>query len=687
MRPDATDASAQQNLAGSVLSRKIQKVLAIRSDSANCKEAMIKVSHFFEENSVHARRHLRSSVEHESYKLHEKFVADFNSVEETVSQLDTLVADLENALTVATKHLEESKTKTQSVLEKAAELRAQRSLACEKQKILKCFLAKFQIPEEHLQIVKSSDYPINDEFFTAVAKVEEIRQNARSMLNLMAHQGAPTAGLDILRETSNTLETAFERLFLWVQKQCRPPRQSGRISSTWMREEEMGIFFRAMRLLQQRPVYFNHCVANVARLRRQMLVQQFLSICSQGNPSQGVRPIEAHAYDPLRYCGDMLAWIHEHVARERDQLAPCLGSVTKSTSLDLNVTSVQSEEVKLESCDSVVDSILDGLVQPFKSRVEAVLRSAGPALGSSSVSFYRLSQLFHHFAQSLTQFVEARDVPRSSFSRSTLNTAPYGPHEDESKSIFVNTLQDLSRRAFQAFLDMCDTQAQKFREKDTAQLQFTLGPLDLSTPSFVMETVKMLEEVLEIYQNSLTIESPEEREAHIHPILGATFDPLLNHCRQHAASLPDPLDRGVFAINCVSAMREPLTKYSFTADRLTMYVSLLDDEVTALITSQSQLALSQLGLKDLIEEIKAQQIDRDRLTHVLKSFYTSLFTLKTLALPQMDRIAAQVIRAEVRRGVSTVISNAYTELYELLDANNLHGVATHTPEQVKVLLE
>ena len=37
-------------------------------------------------------------------------MADFNSVEETVSQLDTLVADLENALTVATKHLEESKT-------------------------------------------------------------------------------------------------------------------------------------------------------------------------------------------------------------------------------------------------------------------------------------------------------------------------------------------------------------------------------------------------------------------------------------------------------------------------------------------------------------------------------------------------------------------------------------------------
>ena len=72
----------------------------------------------------------------------------------------------------------------------------------------------------------------------------------------------------------------------------------------------------------------------------------------------------------------------------------------------------------------------------------------------------------------------------------------------------------------------------------------------------------------------------------------------------------------------------------------------------------------------------------------MKAFYTSLFTLKTLALPQIDRITSHNFRSDVRRGVSGVIAQAYTELYELLAVDkDLQSLATHTPQQVRVLLE
>ena len=32
------------------------------------------------------------------------------------------------------------------------------------------------------------------------------------------------------------------------------------------------------------------------------------------------RPIEIHAHDPLRYVGDMLAWVHQSIAGEREFL-------------------------------------------------------------------------------------------------------------------------------------------------------------------------------------------------------------------------------------------------------------------------------------------------------------------------------------------------------------------------------
>lgn len=41
---------------------------------------------------------------------------------------------------------------------------------------------------------------------------------------------------------------------------------------------------------------------------------------TRGGPGGTPRPIELHAHDPLRYVGDMLAWLHQAVAGEREFL-------------------------------------------------------------------------------------------------------------------------------------------------------------------------------------------------------------------------------------------------------------------------------------------------------------------------------------------------------------------------------
>ncbi|KAF6755603.1 oligomeric Golgi complex subunit 6, partial [Ephemerocybe angulata] len=37
------------------------------------------------------------------------------------------------------------------------------------------------------------------------------------------------------------------------------------------------------------------------------------------------RPIELHAHDPIRYVGDMLAWVHQSIAAEREFLGAVFG--------------------------------------------------------------------------------------------------------------------------------------------------------------------------------------------------------------------------------------------------------------------------------------------------------------------------------------------------------------------------
>ena len=38
------------------------------------------------------------------------------------------------------------------------------------------------------------------------------------------------------------------------------------------------------------------------------------------------RPMEVHAHDPLRYLGDMLAWVHQSLASERDLFVALFGT-------------------------------------------------------------------------------------------------------------------------------------------------------------------------------------------------------------------------------------------------------------------------------------------------------------------------------------------------------------------------
>ena len=39
------------------------------------------------------------------------------------------------------------------------------------------------------------------------------------------------------------------------------------------------------------------------------------------------RPIELHSHDPLRYLGDMLAWVHQACASEREHVTCLLKNV------------------------------------------------------------------------------------------------------------------------------------------------------------------------------------------------------------------------------------------------------------------------------------------------------------------------------------------------------------------------
>lgn len=58
----------------------------------------------------------------------------------------------------------------------------------------------------------------------------------------------------------------------------------------------------------------------IYQIRQTTLLSAFLTALTRGGPSGLPRPIELHAHDPMRYVGDMLAWVHQAIAAEREFL-------------------------------------------------------------------------------------------------------------------------------------------------------------------------------------------------------------------------------------------------------------------------------------------------------------------------------------------------------------------------------
>ena len=53
--------------------------------------------------------------------------------------------------------------------------------------------------------------------------------------------------------------------------------------------------------------------------------RRFIRALTRGGPGGMPRPIEMHAHDPRRYLGDMLAWVHQSLASERELLLSLFG--------------------------------------------------------------------------------------------------------------------------------------------------------------------------------------------------------------------------------------------------------------------------------------------------------------------------------------------------------------------------
>lgn len=280
------------------LSRKLKKVLETRTDSPELLASLSTLSTFYDENTLHARRNLRNTIERRGLTINQEFLAASEAAQQALDIVEAEVQGLAECCDRIARALSSCSATTGDMVVATKRLRGELEATQRRQELVTNFLHNFQLSPEEINALREDD--LDERFFQALTRVQEIHANCKVLLRTH-HQ---RAGLELMDVMAMHQEGAYERLCRWVQAECRSLGDNDT-------PEVSDLLKTAARSLKEGPVLFKYCAEEVANTRHNALFRRFISALTRGGPGGMPRPIEVHAHDPLRYVGDMLAWLHQ----------------------------------------------------------------------------------------------------------------------------------------------------------------------------------------------------------------------------------------------------------------------------------------------------------------------------------------------------------------------------------------
>lgn len=277
-----------------IVDARINKILAMRTDSAAMLEALDAISEFYVVNSIEARRALRQDLELQNIHLGKKFLVEFDKVKEKILSVESAAIQFESCCNELAKKVSDADTNMKSFMEKATQLETQKNFCIEQANEISNFLSQFQLSSEEVDILyrSSLDQPKSVQaFFTSLNRLGVAYKDCK----LMIEKHSYTAGFELLDVLSQHQNTAYRRLFEWVKGKCESLENSTTV------DDIDTILQVAIKYLRKLPIYYSQCQDLVINSRRGQLVHRFVLALTQGGPAgQLYRAIDLHANDSIK---------------------------------------------------------------------------------------------------------------------------------------------------------------------------------------------------------------------------------------------------------------------------------------------------------------------------------------------------------------------------------------------------
>ncbi|KAI0093990.1 oligomeric complex COG6 [Irpex rosettiformis] len=599
------------------------------------------------EIAAKARRGLRRDVENKLAESSRRFLAAFSEVDKQLDTLQEHVGAMRTRCDEAQSQLRETNDSCRSLLDRAGSLREQRQEVSTRQSIVTAFLERFTLTSEEIEAIVSREVPVNKRFFKAMDKAERIRDDCRV---LMAGEDGPTkAGVDIITKTSGYLEQAYEKIFRWCSFEFR---QMGRDSSVDVHPS----LREAVRRLRQRSELLTEALTTLGQTRQSTLLSSFTTALTRGGPSGLPRPIELHAHDPLRYIGDMLAWVHQAIAAEREFLEGLFGVRAEEDGRMVGAVRQFTQSEEEEWMSELMDVAVGGLCTPLKTRVQQTIRSQ-----ESSITSYKITNLLQFYMLTMQRTIGE-------------------------KAALSRVLQDTTDFAYSVFYEAIGVQG-----RSLSAVTLDTDDTSLTPPLVILDHAQVLREILLVYESSLgddiafynknrTTERNQEQDARrreaaaegCHSILDKMVDPAVEMCivaSETKQRLVPNWDREVFVVNVMTYLQSVLEPFAFTAEKQGFIQSLVEGRMMQLIEDHYTNVIADTGLGEIVEAWKSRKANEPlshlpaasgtRLQAALHSFSLWLTGNTIDHPPRLAQLLVQSLATRVHRAALARLVHTY----------------------------
>ncbi|CAK9136958.1 unnamed protein product [Ilex paraguariensis] len=679
------------------LSRKLKKVLETRTDSPDLLASLNTLSSFYSENTPHGRRNLRSTIEKRALAINQEYLQASDAARKALDRVEEEVNALAECCDKIARALSSCNATTGDIISTTERLKQELEVTTQKQEIASCFVRDYQLSNEEINALREED--LSENFFKALSHVQEIHANCKVLLRTH-HQ---RAGLELMDVMAVYQEGAYERLCRWVQTECR------RLGDT-DNPEVSELLKTAVRCLKERPVLFKYCAEEVANMRHNALFRRFISALTRGGPGGLPRPIEVHAHDPLRYVGDMLGWLHQALASERELvlvlLDPDAVVDTGPTARRFSKGSENASAKAESDLTFVLDRIFEGVCRPFKVRVEQVLQSQPNLIIS-----YKLNITLEFYSYTISELLGR-------------------------ETALCNTLWVVKDAAQKTFFDILKTRGEKLLRYPP------LVSVDLSPPPAVREGVSVLLEIIETHDSMMVSASGEKPS--FDPVISALLDPIIQMCelaaeahkskgaiqtlrRSRTSSDPGQLGKSsidsilangkstpvsqtsetpskIFLLNCLCAIQQPLLGHEVASEYVQKLGTMIDSHMHGLVQKEVDVILRRCGLSDKMPHFHNSLYNEEAhdalaemegtspasLSECLKAFFGLILGSES-SLPEFEQMQVPRLRSEAVVQVARSLAAAYELIYKaIMDPKNQYpdpkSLARHPPDQIRTIL-